>query len=324
MDFVIMWVDGSDDKWLSEKEKYEKDSVGDKRNARFRDWDNLHYWFRGVEKYAPSVEKIHFVTEGHTPKWLNLNSPKINIVKHSDIIDDKYLPLFNSRAIEINLHKIKGLSQQFVYFNDDMFITDYVEREYFFKDGLPCDIKAYNVISPINDLAIPLIRNMKIINKYFNKTSILNNKLLNYKYGIKNNFRTTILNLWPNLIGFFEPHQPSSFLKETFETVWDKEKDILERTLESRFKNDTNINQYLFRYWQLASNKFMPRDVNSMQMLQIIDKNDVLEASKSIISKKYKLLCINDSSDIYDFDDAVNIVKSAFEKVLPNKSKYEL
>src|SRR5699024_12780724 len=108
----------------NEKQKYEEVITGDKRNIRFRDWDNLQYWFRAVEEYAPWVNKIHFVTWGHIPNWLNTEHPKLNVVKHEDFLEKQYLPVFNSRAIEINLHKIPGLAEKFVYFNDEMFITD--------------------------------------------------------------------------------------------------------------------------------------------------------------------------------------------------------
>ena len=98
IDFVLMWVDGNDPEWQKEKSLYESDTNGDKRNIRFRDWDNLQYWFRGVEKYAPWVNKIHFVTWGHLPSWLNTEHPKLNVVKHSDFIPKEFLPTFNSRA----------------------------------------------------------------------------------------------------------------------------------------------------------------------------------------------------------------------------------
>ena len=100
IDFVIMWVDGSDPKWLEEKNKY-LDKKIDTSNAinRYRDMGVLKYWFRGVEKFAPWVNKIHFVTWGHVPSWLNTNNPKLNVVKHEDFIPQKYLPVFNANAI---------------------------------------------------------------------------------------------------------------------------------------------------------------------------------------------------------------------------------
>ena len=72
IDFVIPWVDGNDPEWRSEKNVYcgnNKSSSSEKdiRDERYRDWDNLQYWFRGVEKFTPWVRKIHFVTWGHLP-----------------------------------------------------------------------------------------------------------------------------------------------------------------------------------------------------------------------------------------------------------------
>ncbi len=124
IDFVVTWVDNNDVEWRTTKNFYaglssniQEEQGGD---LRYRDWGGLlQYWFRGVEKFTPWVNKIHFVTYGHVPKWLNLNHPKLNIVKHKEFMKEEYLPTFNSCAIEINLHKIEGLAENFVYFNDD-------------------------------------------------------------------------------------------------------------------------------------------------------------------------------------------------------------
>ena len=148
IDFVITWVDDSDPKWRKEYEYYSaKEGRCINTDAcRYRDWDTLRYWFRGVEKFAPWFNKIFFVTYGHLPKWLNTDNPKLVIVKHEDFIPAEYLPTFSSFAIEFFFHKIKGLSERFVYFNDDMFLIDCVSPERFFRNGLPCDIAA---LSPI-------------------------------------------------------------------------------------------------------------------------------------------------------------------------------
>src|SRR5690554_53344 len=136
MDFVLIWVDGSDPNWQAQKNLYSGKPAGDSP-ARFRDWDILKYWFRGVEKFAPWVNKIFFVTWGHVPEFLNLEHPKLVIVRHEDYIPKEYLPTFSANVIETNLHRIEGLSDKFVYFNDDVFITKKVTKEDFFKNGLP-------------------------------------------------------------------------------------------------------------------------------------------------------------------------------------------
>ena len=70
---------------------------------------------------------------GHYPDWLNLDCPKLRFIKHEDYIPKKYLPTFNSHTIELNFNRIKELSERFVYFNDDMFIIDYMEKSDFFE-----------------------------------------------------------------------------------------------------------------------------------------------------------------------------------------------
>ena len=97
IDFVVLWVDGSDPAWLAEKEKYEPESVlPDGGKNRWRDWGLMPYWFRSVEQYAPWVNKVYFVTWGHLPAFLNPEAPKLKIVKHADFMPEEYLPSFNS------------------------------------------------------------------------------------------------------------------------------------------------------------------------------------------------------------------------------------
>ena len=92
IDFVITWVDGSDPAWLREKAAYggqeinERTPSVDARDVRYLDHGLLRYWFRGVEKFAPWVRKIHFVTWGHLPAWLDTGHPKLHIVRHEDYI----------------------------------------------------------------------------------------------------------------------------------------------------------------------------------------------------------------------------------------------
>ena len=74
IDFVMLWVDDTDPEWRKQRNLYsgKDEAMVDNREARYRDWDTLKYWFRGVEKFAPWVNKIYFVTCGHLPEWLNV------------------------------------------------------------------------------------------------------------------------------------------------------------------------------------------------------------------------------------------------------------
>ena len=169
IDFVITWVDGNDPDWKEEKNRFTSTSEDDNRVQRFRDWNNLQYWFRGVEKFAPYVHKIYFITWGHIPAWLNINNKKLIIIKHSDYMPSKYLPSFNSNAIELNMHRIKGLSEKFVYFNDDVFLIRPTKPSDFFYHGKPCDSATLNVhcLDANFGFNYAAYQAIGVINKYF-------------------------------------------------------------------------------------------------------------------------------------------------------------
>nr|WP_244773647.1 stealth family protein [Alysiella crassa]UOP08008.1 stealth family protein [Alysiella crassa] len=185
IDFVLIWVDNNDEEWLKSFQQY-KYSEQRESSERFRDWDNLHYWFRAVEKNANWVRKIHFVTCGHYPKWLNKAHPKLNLVSHQDYIDLEHLPTFSSHVIEINLHKIQGLSEKFVFFNDDFFLLNPTMQEDFFQNDLPCDAMILNAHAG-DGVSHIIMNNLLVLNKYFHKKQVIKNniwKWLNLKYGV--------------------------------------------------------------------------------------------------------------------------------------------
>lgn len=328
IDFVILWVDGSDTHWQMEFKQWASCCKGDKSVKRFRDWNNLQYLFRGFENFTPWVNKIHFVTWGHIPFWLNINHPKLNIIKHDDFLDKKDVPIFNSRAIEVNLHRIKGLSEHFVYFNDDMFILKPLKENRFFNNHLPCDMLAFTTVL-LTHLAHVRVNDLLIINKHFSKKNILGKNLLkwfNIKYR-SHLFKSLFLLPWPQITGFVDPHQPQPFLKSTFSEIWQKEYEILKKTSASKFKDDADVNQYLFRYWQLCKGNFYPVQFNDSDCIQIKDLKMAKEVSEIIQRRKFSLLCINDLLDEYDsnlLDEGKFIIKDSFEKIFPYKSEFEL
>lgn len=94
---------------------------------RFADHDELLYSLRSVDEHMPWVRYVWIVTNGQTPSWLNLTHPKIRMVDHKDIFKwPEHLPTFNSLAIEAHIHLIPGLSEHFIYFNDDMMLASKV------------------------------------------------------------------------------------------------------------------------------------------------------------------------------------------------------
>lgn len=328
IDFVLIWVDGNDKKWQEEKSKYDGSVPYGNSSIRFRDWENLQYWFRGVEKFAPWVNKIHFVTWGHLPKWLNKDNPKLNIVNHRDYIPEKYLPTFNSHTIELNLHRIKGLSEQFVYFNDDMFVTNYVNPTDFFKNGKPRDSFAMDAIFfGKGSAGFFNGSDMEIINTYFkNKYQIFRRdfkKWYNPRNGLKNLIRTTLLMPWPWFPGFYYSHVSSNFLKSTFEEVWEKEYETLDKTCTDKFRQKTNVNQWLLKYWQLASGNYEVISYKTGVCYHIKDSN-FDAACNAIKIGKHKITCINDTDNTLEFEKKKHKILYNFQQLLPEKSSFEI
>lgn len=328
IDFVIAWVDGNDPEWRKERDCYRHpDAHTDSRDIRYRDWDNLVFFFRSVERFAPWVNMIHFVTYGHLPKWLNTEHPKINIVKHADFIPAEYLPVFNANPIEMNLHRISGLTEQFVYFNDDMLLLKPCKQQDFFVDGLPCDIGVMNAHISDREMGNHIeVADMDIINAHFHKKDVLKKSIkkwfnLKYKRELIRNF---CLLPWNEFPGLLHQHIPTSFLKSTFETVWNLEEDALKETCRHRFRNSLDLNQWLFEDWQRCSGQFVPRDANAGRSFAFTEdqaKNEQL--FKMIKEQKYKLICLNDMV----LDDSFEAVKAklveTLETVFPEKSSFE-
>lgn len=326
IDFVIIWVDGNDIEWQKEKNKYSPNSSDDFRTIRYRDWDNLKYIFRGIEKYAPWVNRVHFVTCGHLPKWLNTKNPKLNIVKHSDYIPKEYLPTFSANPIETNLHRIEGLEEKFVFFNDDTFITKKVKPTDFFKNGLPCDSAIENPIVPSGNDIIDyiLLNDMEILNRYFDKKNVMRknfSKWFNLKYG-PYLAKTCSLLQWKKFTGLRYSHLPSSILKSTMEKLWDCEYETLNNTGKHKFRNKFDVNQYLFTNWQMLSGKFFPRKCSIGKFYLITDDNRKIK--NAIESQRYKLICLNDGESISDFEKAKCDINKSFDKILGDKSSFEL
>lgn len=332
IDFVITWVDGSDPKWLKEKYKYEKEAKGqnteDFKNwinakSRYRDWDCLKYWFRGVEKYAPWVNKIYFITWGHVPDWLDLDNEKLVIVKHEDFIPKEYLPTYNSNAIELNVHRIKELEKHFVLFNDDFFINDYVIPTDFFKKGLPVETAGFDCISTNYKTMNSDINNVKLLNKYFKKKDVLRKnffKWFNPKNG-KCIIKTLFLSPWKNITGIAEMHVACSYIKDNFDLMWKKEYDRLHNTCLCKFRDFTNVNHWLIKGYQLLSGQFYPRSANfGKSYIKKIDD----EIINDIVYSRHKMICINDfeCSD-KEFEEQKEILKNAFETKLSKKSSFE-
>ena len=336
IDFVIAWVDGGDPAWQRERDRYgkmgektaaeetgerEKSGVAcDTRDVRYRDWDCLRFWFRSVEQNAPWVHKIYFVTWGHVPKWLNGNHPKLEIVRHEDYIPGEFLPTFNSHTIELNFHRIPGLSEQFVYFNDDMFLLRQVSPGQFFRDGKPLDMLALQpVVANREDAVMPYIylNNAMVLARYFDKRENMKQQpgaywhpgypLLYFGYNL-------LERMFPRFTGFYTVHGPSPLLKNTYEALWQREGALLSEVCSHRFRSREDVSQYLLREWQKLEGNFYP--VNACRFCRYYDLSDQNTSLLHVIEKKKSpAVCINDSQKVEAYDRVKRELNEAFLKL---------
>ena len=333
IDIVIIWVDGNDPEWQKEKNKYNPAKGADASIQRYRDWDLLKYWFRGIEKYAPWVNRIHFVTWGHIPKWLNTNNTKLNIVKHIDYIPAEYLPTFNARTIDLNLHRIEGLTENFVFFNDDFYLIDNVKpTDFFTTSGVPMDSIGLNVHCPTigNTGQFACFNDVAVINKHFNMNKCIKRDWKKW-YSLKNGkllLRTMALRSCPRFPGFYQHHIAVSYKKSTFEKVWNAEFDILDKTCRNKFRENTDVNDWVFKEWQIAEGNFEVRS-NKFGKSFFIDRDGMKSIKHDICNyikkQKGKMIAINDGPmSNAEFDEITRLVRESFDSILPEPSSFEI
>lgn len=326
VDIVVPWVDDADPVWKKAHDSYTAYHNADNSAARFRDWDIFRYWFRAVDTYAPWVRRVHLATFGHVPQWLDLEAPKLHVVRHEEFIPGEYLPTFSSHTIELNMHRIPGLADHFIYFNDDVFLMQPTVQEDFFVNGLPADTAVLGVVKNTNvDNFMPyiMLNMLAIINMNFDKKQVIRknwSKWLNIKYG-KANLNNLYLMPWGCFTGFRNYHTCISYQKQTLETVWGKFPEILDRTCRNRFRSREDVNQYLFRYWQLASGDFVPKKPDCRYLT--VGHESAEEIRRVLLQGKYRIVCVNDDPEEFDFELEKKNLMDTLEQIFPVPSSFE-
>lgn len=147
IDVVISWVDGNDpahknkiQPYLSSKVRKSEDIAG---ATRYGSVGEIFYCVASIFRFAPFVRKIFIITDNQNPNldiFIQKNFPEstieIEIVDHSILFSgyEHVLPVFNSRAIETCTFRIPGLSENYVYFNDDFFLVRPIMPEYWYRN----------------------------------------------------------------------------------------------------------------------------------------------------------------------------------------------
>ncbi|MFA0415179.1 stealth family protein [Vibrio renipiscarius] len=330
IDVVLYWVDGTDENWLEEYSKFKNKSVG-----RFRDLGTLNFVLRGIEKNTPWVRHVHFVTNGQKPSWLNMEHPKLKFHTHEDIFYFKEaLPVFNSSSIEANFSNIPGLSENFILFNDDMLVLKPLGIERFFKNNLPVDYLKlsfprkgwlYKKLKPQNFLATQFITNAY---NYLASLNIIHLSFSNlfckdYKFRtiLNNIFYSIFLKIhWLDIY-----HHPQPHLKSTWLDFLEENKDgVVKNTVLSKFRSPNDINQYLYRFINLISGDFYPKEFDDHLSLYVKSVGDLSSDMDYIFSKSLLCICEDENMSEEEFMELKRFLISELNNVLPEKSSYEI
>lgn len=291
MDAVIAYVDGADPLW---QQDYLATVRQPALTKRYRDWGTLPFLLRGIERHLPFVDRVFLVVsrESQVPVWADRS--RLQVVLHTDIIPEAYLPTFTSTTIELFLHKIPGLSERFLYFNDDMFpVRDAVEAD-FFPEGCP---------------AMGFSRHLWAGNLYKRQTRNADR------------MARSALGLRPGLFFLRPQHTCSPMLRSVSEEAFRCLEPQLLATL-TPLRDARNVNQYLYLDYTLLSGRGLARKISNQHVSLAATTPEKLV--KAIVSPVRTMVCINDvemPSQRYQTLRAA--MMTAFSKHFPSKSVYE-
>jgi hypothetical protein len=292
MDIVITYVDGNDPVWQRDYEKYTDVPVMQKR---FRDWGTLRYLLRGIETNMPFIRNVYLVVShpSQVPEWADTENLKI--ILHKDIIPAEHIPTFNSTVIEMFLHRIDGLDEEYLYFNDDIFPVLPCRQEDFFRDGK----------------AVTGMSSHFFVTGMYKKHVSRADKLAREALGMQ-----------PSLKYMRPQHACIPVLRSEAERIHSIQHDAVMRSL-TRVRSDENINMTLFLSYMYHKSLV----INQRQSCRHISLAAVTQSRlrESIMEPERRMLCINDVRLSEDkFTTYRDLIIGMFENRFPLRSRFEL
>jgi len=307
IDVVYTWVNGRDPLWRDKKNTFLQKKENDYSstalcNARFEDNQELKYSLRSIYKFAPWVNKIFIVTDNQIPEWFANDNGWAAIVDHKDIFQDhSVLPTFNSSAIGTMHQNIKGLSEYFLYLNDDIFIGRECSPSDFFKNDQP-----YIFVTKKFEFKPSFLFKMR---------ARKDSKKNEYQSGV-DLCRMLIYKMFNKYVKYRFRHGVKVIKKSDLLKVVDSFKDEFTETSKNRFrKNSDIIFHALYNFYCLANNKGIAKyapTISSMNCFRckllknnrrptysyINLKEDDLKKKFEILKKyEHLMFCINDYED---------------------------
>ena len=312
VDVVYTWVDGNDPDWMARKAAALAEAGGDAsglhrlamNDSRFQSRDELRYSMRSLDMYADWVRHVYLVTDDQVPPWLDTSNPKLTVVSHRELFGDRgQLPTFNSHAIETQLHRIDGLSEQYLYLNDDVFFGRPVSPEHFFHaNGVSKYFisKAKIGVGPISPDDPPVMSAGK-----------RNRDLVAEEFGV------TITNkFW---------HVPHALRRSVMEEIEDRFPGDVKRTAASQFRSpdDISMSASLGHYVGFLTNRAAPGRLR--YFYADIARPDTPARLATLVDERgFDVFCLNDhDSGGLDPQEQLRIVGGFLDAYFPLPSSFE-
>lgn len=307
VDLVYTWVDGSDPEWLARKAAHSDNAEGLNHSAahaaRYLNRDELRYSLRSVAMYAGWVRRIHLVTDGQVPAWLDVDHPKINVVDHRDIfIDPSVLPVFNSHAIESQLHHIPDLAEHYLYLNDDVFFGRLVEPELFFHGN---GIATFFLSKNLPDLDPPSTRDLPAVSAAKNQRRL-----------IEDAFGRTVRHRFQHGV-----HPQLRAVAQEMEQRWPE---VFAAVAASRFRHpdDVTIVTGLHHNYAYATARALPSTVR--YAYQDLGRPNAARRLDHILRTRPQVFCLNDiDTDQHAVADQLQLLAPFFGEYFPVAAPWE-
>ena len=301
MDILISFVDCKDKVWMKNYLRTIYKFNGLFPYHQFYNHNTIKYVLRGIDEFIPYVNNVFIVVSNIEQVPDYIDQSKVKIVLHKDFIPEEYLPLFNSTAIELFLHKIPGLGEEFVYFNDDMIPISHISYDDFFKDGIPC---------------------ISFNTEQRDKTPSYKHCVLSF-YEAKNTVEIlTDKEIDTKDIELQIPqHSPTSLLKSVCDEASNIERhnSLLDFYI-TNIRMPRNINQYYWADILYFKKQYTASNIKSYYTSTL----DIKDVDIEEVKKENKFICINDyGSDEMPLSQIDDIIQLKLDTIFKNKSKYE-
>ena len=299
IDIVVRYVNEKAPGWWETREFYrEKEGVPPLPPSRARDYGTLKYIFRGIETNCEWVNKVILLLddETQTPDWLDLANPKLRVVYHNEFIPLEFLPTYNSMVIGAYIPLIKGLANNYIVIDDDMFFLKKIDRDRYFVDNYPV-------------LTDKLVDGPSYLEGYGPGwgCNLDNGLVLERVYGELDKI-------------YFPPHFPQGRDKFEDRDVLERFEDLIYASLAvSRFRHPANIDA-MEMYANICRRQglceFSDRVVKGCWYTHIEDGEDFDKFDDADI------VCFNDN-EILNPERMGENMRTFLERKLPNKSSFE-